>query len=49
MASNNIAHPPGLGLSLFAVGDVFVDRDDPATAFHSARDVLRSGDVVFGN
>ncbi|WP_216669111.1 CapA family protein [Corallococcus exiguus] len=49
MASKNIAHPGGSGLSILAVGDVFVDRDDPATAFHSAGDVLRSGDVVFGN
>lgn len=49
MASNNIVPPAGLGLSIFAVGDVFVDRDDPATAFSSARDVLRAGDVVFGN
>ncbi|NNB92081.1 hypothetical protein HJC10_41635 [Corallococcus exiguus] len=36
-------------MSILAVGDVFVDRDDPATAFHSAGGVLRSGDVVFGN
>ncbi|MGW4641278.1 CapA family protein [Sphaerisporangium sp. NPDC004334] len=35
--------------SIFAVGDVFIDRDDPSTAFHSAKEFLRGGDVLFGN
>ncbi len=32
-----------------AVGDVFVNRDDPGNAFRHSRDVLREIDVVFGN
>lgn len=36
-------------LTMLAVGDVFVDRDDPSTAFHSARHLLATGDIVFGN
>lgn len=35
--------------SIFAVGDVFVDRDEPMSAFARAGRVLRQGDVVFGN
>jgi poly-gamma-glutamate synthesis protein (capsule biosynthesis protein) len=32
-----------------AVGDVFVDRPDPAEAFSLVRDVLGAADIVFGN
>ena len=32
-----------------AVGDVFVNREDPENAFRHSRDVLREIDVVFGN
>ncbi|HSR24635.1 MAG TPA: CapA family protein [Candidatus Eisenbacteria bacterium] len=39
----------GHNVSIFAVGDVFVDRDDPGTAFRISRDVLEQADVVFGN
>lgn len=36
-------------LSLFAVGDVFIDRDDPETAYREAGSFLSTGDIVFGN
>ncbi|WP_035304398.1 CapA family protein [Actinokineospora inagensis] len=36
-------------ISIFAVGDVFIDRADPASALRKARDVLSAGDIVFGN
>jgi poly-gamma-glutamate synthesis protein (capsule biosynthesis protein) len=32
-----------------AVGDVFVDRPDPAEAFSLVQDVLGAADIVFGN
>lgn len=35
--------------SIFAVGDVFVDRPDPATAFVRSGAFLRSAGVLFGN
>ncbi|MES4903213.1 MULTISPECIES: CapA family protein [unclassified Streptomyces] len=38
-----------MAVSLFAVGDVFIDRENPETAFDVARDLLSTGDVVFGN
>ena len=31
------------------VGDVFLNRDDPASAFNPTRDLLRACDVLFGN
>src|ERR1700688_3331924 len=36
-------------VSLFAVGDVFIHRDDPESAYHEGAEFLRTGDVVFGN
>ncbi|WP_324194800.1 CapA family protein [Nocardia terpenica] len=36
-------------LSVFAVGDVFIDRAAPTGAFHAAGDALADGDIVFGN
>jgi hypothetical protein len=36
-------------LRLLAVGDIFLDRPDPATTLKPLRDLLRRGDVVFGN
>ncbi|MER6049265.1 CapA family protein [Streptomyces sp. NPDC020883] len=36
-------------VSLFAVGDVFIDRENPETAFQTAGAFLNTGDVVFGN
>ncbi|MEU5024060.1 CapA family protein [Streptomyces milbemycinicus] len=38
-----------MAVSLFAVGDVFIDRENPETAFDVAKNVLSAGDVVFGN
>ncbi|WP_433255970.1 CapA family protein [Streptosporangium sp. CA-135522] len=35
--------------SIFAVGDVFIDRDEPQTAFQSSKAFLTAGDVLFGN
>jgi hypothetical protein len=35
--------------NLGAVGDVFIDRPDPANAFHASGDALRGFDVTFGN
>ncbi|WP_341952978.1 CapA family protein [Salinibacterium sp. TMP30] len=34
---------------LSAVGDVLIDRDEPATAFTPSRAVLQDSDVLFGN
>jgi Bacterial capsule synthesis protein PGA_cap len=39
----------GESVTVFAVGDVFIDRDDPASAFRDSRDVLAQADVLFGN
>ena len=36
-------------ISVFAVGDVFIDRENPETAFGTAGELLNTGDVVFGN
>jgi hypothetical protein len=36
-------------LTLTAVGDVMVKRDDPRTAFELARPVLAAADITFGN
>jgi poly-gamma-glutamate capsule biosynthesis protein CapA/YwtB (metallophosphatase superfamily) len=38
-----------MALSIFAVGDVYVDRDDPRSAFETSGAFLHSGDVLFGN
>ncbi|MEU4339249.1 CapA family protein [Micromonospora lupini] len=38
-----------MAISLFAVGDVFIDRGDPQGAFRASGEFLRTGDVVFGN
>jgi hypothetical protein len=38
-----------VSVSIFAVGDVFVDRSDPVSAFATSKAFLRAGDVVFGN
>jgi len=35
--------------SLFAVGDVYVDRSDPDTAYPAGDAFLAQGDIVFGN
>lgn len=39
----------GTGLTLMAVGDVFLDRPSSATAFDEVREIFGAGDVVFGN
>src|SRR6059036_3861821 len=36
-------------ITVLAVGDVFLDRPEPAAAFDAVRDVLAAGDVVIGN
>lgn len=38
-----------MGVSIFAVGDVFIDRGNPSTAFATSKEFLQSGDVLFGN
>jgi poly-gamma-glutamate synthesis protein (capsule biosynthesis protein) len=38
-----------VAVSIFAVGDVFIDRADPLSAFTASGEFLRAGDVVFGN
>jgi poly-gamma-glutamate synthesis protein (capsule biosynthesis protein) len=37
------------GTVVLAVGDVILNRDDPASMFHSVGEVLRGGDITFGN
>src|SRR5688572_32513313 len=32
-----------------AVGDIFLDREDPASAFDSTREILNAADITFGN
>lgn len=36
-------------MTIHAVGDVFIDRDEPERAFHASRHLLARADVVFGN
>lgn len=36
-------------ITLAAVGDILVDRDDPSSAFARVREPLEQADVVFGN
>lgn len=36
-------------LTIFALGDVFVDREEPGSAFRLAAEALADGDIVFGN
>jgi poly-gamma-glutamate synthesis protein (capsule biosynthesis protein) len=36
-------------VSIFAVGDIFIDRSDPLSAFASSSAFLQAGDVLFGN
>ncbi|MFL5911985.1 MAG: CapA family protein [Gaiellaceae bacterium] len=36
-------------ITVLAVGDVFLDRPEPAAAFDNVRDVLAAGDVVIAN
>jgi poly-gamma-glutamate synthesis protein (capsule biosynthesis protein) len=37
------------GLTITAVGDVFLDRDEPETAFDHVRDLFGQADVAFAN
>jgi poly-gamma-glutamate capsule biosynthesis protein CapA/YwtB (metallophosphatase superfamily) len=37
------------GVTVCAVGDVMVNRDEPGTAFELARPVFAAGDITFGN
>ncbi len=36
-------------ITLIAVGDIHIDRDEPGTIFKHVADVLRSGDIAFAN
>ena len=36
-------------MTLIAVGDVIIDRDEPESIFGHVADVLRSGDITFAN
>ncbi|MFD6568097.1 CapA family protein [Micromonospora profundi] len=38
-----------MSISLFAVGDVFIDRPDPEQAYRDGARYLRRGDILFGN
>lgn len=38
-----------MSIFIFAVGDVYVDRPDPRTAYRAGAEFLRGGDIVFGN
>jgi hypothetical protein len=44
-----IIDPTGPSVSLMAVGDVYVDREDPDSAYPQGDAFLARGDVVFGN
>jgi poly-gamma-glutamate synthesis protein (capsule biosynthesis protein) len=38
-----------MSIRIFAVGDVFIDRPDRASAYHAGTEFPRRGDIVFGN
>lgn len=48
---NKPAHPnpPPASIQLTAVGDVFVNRDDPASIFANVSHLVQGGDITFGN
>ena len=41
--------PARTGLTVTAVGDVFLDRDEPETAFDHVRDLFAQADLAFAN
>lgn len=49
MAADTSPMPPPAPLRLLAVGDVLIERDDPGGVFARCADVIKVGDVFFGN